>query len=107
VSPTYVRLLELAERERDLIAAGRFDELAALDDERGALVDGLPATPPPGAGPALTRAAALQEESTRALAAALGATRESLAELLRGRRTARSYAPPVAADGALLDTRAG
>lgn len=102
----YDRLVELAERERDLIAAGRYDELAELDDERGDVVDALPALPPPEAGPALERAAALQEENTRSLAAALVETRHGLLDLRRGRRTARSYAPQLGANGALLDTRA-
>jgi hypothetical protein len=104
----YERLVELAERERDLIAAGRFDDLPALDDERNRIVADLPATPPPAAGPALQRAAALQEESTRSIASALLETRHALLDLGRGRRTARSYAPQVStASGALLDTRAG
>ncbi len=107
MSPLYERLVELAARERDLIAAGRYDELPALDDERAALVAALPAMPPAEAGPALERAAVLQEENTRALAAALVETRHGLLDLRRGRKTARSYAPPLSADGALLDTRAG
>ncbi|HEY6781568.1 MAG TPA: hypothetical protein VI111_11470 [Thermoleophilaceae bacterium] len=106
MNPSYEQLVELAERERDLIAAGRFDDLAALDDERGALVDTLPAVPPAQARPALERAAALQEENTRSLAAALVETRHGLLDIRRGRRTARSYAPQLDADGALLDTRA-
>jgi hypothetical protein len=107
VSPLYERLVTLAERERDLIAAGRYDELPALDSERGELVEALPALPPAEAGPALQQAAALQEENTRALAAALIETRHGLLDVNRGRQTARSYAPPVSADGGLLDTRAG
>jgi hypothetical protein len=103
----YERLVELAERERDLIAAGRFDELPALDDERSRIVSDLPDAPPPAAGPALQRAAALQEESTRAIASALLETRHALLDLGRGRRTARSYAPQAGGGGALLDTRAG
>ncbi len=103
----YERLVELAERERDLIAAGRYDEIPALDDERNRIVADLPAVPPPEAGPALERAAVLQEESTRAIASALLETRHALLDLGRGRRTARSYAPQLSAGGALLDTRAG
>ncbi len=103
----YERLVELAERERDLIATGRYDEIPALDDERNRVVADLPVVPPPEAASALERAAVLQEESTRAIASALLETRHALLDLGRGRRTARSYAPQLSVGGALLDTRAG
>jgi hypothetical protein len=106
VSPVYARLVELAEREAELIAAARYDELAALDDERSELVDGLPPVPPLEAGPFLERAAALQEQNTQALARALGDTRRGLFDVLRGRRAAGGYTPPHGAGGSLLDRRA-
>jgi hypothetical protein len=106
VSPVYARLVELAEREAELIAAARYDELADLDDERSELVDGLPPVPPLEAGPFLQRAAALQEQNTQALARALGDTRRGLFDVLRGRRAAGGYTPPHSAGGSLLDRRA-
>jgi hypothetical protein len=106
VSDGYGRLVELAARERDLIVAGRYDELADLDEERGRLVASLPDVPPAEARPALERAAALQAENTRLLAVALAETREGLLGVGRGRTAARSYAPPRPRGG-LVDTKAG
>jgi hypothetical protein len=98
----YERLVELAERERELIAAGRFDELAEIDAERDELVASLPEQAPPDARFLLERAARLQEESSRELAAALATVRVGLLELARGRRAAGGYAP-AARGGQVLD----
>jgi hypothetical protein len=108
VTDGYGRLVELAARERDLIDAGRYDELAELDAERGRLVASLPADPPPEARPALERAAALQDENTRLLTDALAQTRDSILGVGRGRTAARSYAgAPAGRGGGLVDTHAG
>jgi hypothetical protein len=82
----YSRLVELAEREAELIATSRFDELVRIDDERAELVERLPAMPPPAARPCLERAAALQERNTRALANAVAETRRELLGVGHGRR---------------------
>jgi hypothetical protein len=44
VSAAYIRLAELAERERDLAVAGHVDDVLAVQAERAALVASLPAT---------------------------------------------------------------
>lgn len=97
----YERLVELAERERELIAAGRFDELAELDAERDELVASLPEQAPREARFLLERAAQLQEESSQALIAAMATVRGGLLELARGRRAADRYAPPARGGGVL------
>lgn len=102
----YSRLVELAEREGELIAAGRFEELAELDDERAGLVECLPALPPPAARPCLERAGAIQERNTRALADAVAETRRELLGMGHRRRASAGYAPPRPGSGALLDRRA-
>jgi hypothetical protein len=100
----YDRLVQLAEREGELIAAARYDELGDLDTERTQLTRALPATPPPEARAALERAAALQEANSAALIGALGDTRREIVALDGHRLAARSYAPP-AGTGALLDRK--
>lgn len=88
----YAALVALAERERDLVAAGRFDELGALDAERTALVASMPRQVPAHARSALERAAELQLETTRALRAGIAERRSDLHALGRGREAARAYA---------------
>lgn len=90
----YEALAALAERELLLVSSGdleRLDELAAVAVERAAIVAALPPRPPAAAESALVRAAATQERTTNALALHAGELRRSIAEVDRGRRTARGY----------------
>lgn len=87
----YAALLAFAERERALIAEGRFDELAALGDARERLIAGLPATPPAHARPLADRAAAVQAEVTASLTAARDALAGELRKLHHGRAATRGY----------------
>lgn len=87
----YFRLVALARREAQLIAAGQLDELEALNDERDAVVAALPATPPAGAGPALAEAQRLVAASTAALAAAVERAGTDLNRVGSGRRAAAAY----------------
>ena len=47
----YARLVEMCEREAELIAAADWDAVVALGDERAVLVGSLPAKPPPEHAP--------------------------------------------------------
>jgi hypothetical protein len=90
----YERLVELAERELALVSA--FDvscigELVALQQARTTLATGLPLQPPAAAGPALERAAALQQRTTAALVLLRAELGQRLGELDRARRAANGY----------------
>jgi hypothetical protein len=89
----YSRLVELAERELALVRAGALDALAALWEERRALVAELPPVPPREAREALERAAELQGRTTALLEEHLDATGADMRRLVRGRAAMHSYAP--------------
>lgn len=90
----YEALAELAERELLIASCGdpeRVGELADVARERAAIVAALPDVPPAAAEPALVRAAATQARTTTQLALRAAEVRTALAEVERGRRTARGY----------------
>jgi hypothetical protein len=89
----YLQLAELAETERELAAAGRIEELLAVQERRAALVAGLPAQAPPSAREHLRRAAEAQAQTTAALAGALRAARSEAVRLERGRGAMAAYRP--------------
>ena len=91
MSAAYVRLAELAERERDLAVAGRVDEVLVVQSERVALVAGLPAVAPLSARSYLRRAAVAQAETTVALGAALRSVRAEVVRLEQGRDAVSAY----------------
>jgi hypothetical protein len=95
LSDPYERILELGERELELVQGQRWEELAALGEERERLIAALPALPPSRARGSLERAAELQQRVSAELARSLALARESLGRLDRGRRAAAGYAPPV------------
>lgn len=94
----YATLLELTEREHALVVAGSWEELAAVDSTRRALMASLPAQPPATARPALTRAVELQTATTRLLSTQVRELRRSLGHVARGRVAVQGYAgaPPRA-----------
>jgi hypothetical protein len=94
MTDAYGALVLIAEREQALVEDGRIEELAALADERAALVATLPAQAPASARPALERAFALQAATAATLRASLGALRLEIADLDRGRGVARAYVGP-------------
>jgi hypothetical protein len=99
----YARLVEMCERERELIAAADWDAVVQHGSERAALVAGLPAQPPAGARSHLRRAEELGRSNAAALAAARAATVAELGQLRTVRATIRAYvgqAPAV-----FIDTR--
>jgi Flagellar protein FliT len=84
-------LADLALRERELVAAERWDDLLALQAERQRLIDSLP-TPPPRQARRALESARLQSRATEAaVEAALDRTGEALAGLRRGRRVVAAY----------------
>ena len=93
----YVTLAELAEAERDLALAGRYDELEALQARRTALVAGLPTQPPAAAEPHLRRAAAAQAQATAALAGAVRVARTEAVRVDHGRGVVAAYRPAAPA----------
>jgi hypothetical protein len=97
----YARLVEMCERESELIAAADWDAVVALGNERAVLVGALPAKPPAGARAHLRRADDLSRANTAALAAARAATVAELGRLRTVRATIRAYvgeAPAVFVD---------
>lgn len=92
----YEAIATLAERELELVRAGRLEDLAELQHRREALVAALPGAPPAQARDALARAARAQAAVTAALADGRERLAGELARLDRGRRGARGYAAPAA-----------
>ncbi len=93
-STPYDALLELIERELELAGEGRFEELARVSQASAALVASLPETPPASAREPLERAALIQRRLTIELLRGRETVLLALAEIERGRRAARGYAPP-------------
>jgi Flagellar protein FliT len=100
----WAALVALAERERELASAGRWEELAAASAERSRVAAGLPA-PPPSARGDLARLQALQDELSAVLQLARAAAARELAGLGRGRRAARGYAATTGPRAATVDGR--
>jgi len=97
VNDPYAALATLAEAERDLAVAGRYDDLDAVQARRNALVAGLPAQAPATAEPHLRRAAAAQAQATAALAAAVRVARTEIVRIENGRGAVAAYRPAAAA----------
>ena len=97
----YARLVQMCERESELIAAADWDAVVALGNERAVLVGSLPAKPPAGARAHLRRADDLSRANAASLAAARAATVAELGQLRTVRATIRAYvgeAPAVFVD---------
>ncbi len=93
----YERLLTLAERELECAGTGEYAELPEIAAERAAIIERLPATPPPEARPALVRAALTQARVTIELRRGREQTVFSLRRVLHARRAARGYGRAVGA----------
>jgi hypothetical protein len=87
----YWKLVALARREAELIAAGELEQLPALHAEWDSIVASLPASPPPHARAALAETQRLVAASTAALAASVERTSAELQRLGTGRRAAAAY----------------
>jgi hypothetical protein len=93
--PGYGRLVDLAERELELVRAGTLDELPALWRERREVVRELPYVPPLEARDCLARAAELQGCTTALLEERVAVTGAEMQRLVVGRAAMRGYAAPV------------
>jgi NTP pyrophosphatase (non-canonical NTP hydrolase) len=87
------RILALAEEERELVHAGRAEDLEHLHARRQAAMAELPEELSDEALSALRHALALQRQITDALRDALAATGAELGRVSHGRAAARGYAP--------------
>jgi hypothetical protein len=100
----YERILELGELELELVQGQRWEELAALGQEREQLIDSLPPLAPPSALGSLEQAAVLQQRVSAELTRALAIAREGLKRVDHGRRAAAGYAPPAVDRRKLVDS---
>ena len=96
MSAGYAALVALAEREWSLVAAGQWEQLPALADERRAAVAGLPPPPPPHAAPPPPPPAGPQGPPSAALSAARAQSGRELSRLTAGRGAVRAYGAPAA-----------
>jgi hypothetical protein len=104
LSDPYERILELGERELELVQNQRWEELAALGEERERLIASLPPLAPSSARGSLEQAAAMQQRVSAELTRALAIAREGLKRVDHGRRAAAGYAPPAVARRKLVDS---
>jgi hypothetical protein len=86
----WAALVPLAEREYELILAGRWDEAATVSTDRAQAARALGA-PPAEARPHLLRLHELQAQITAAIAAARVATLRRLGGMERGRAAVTGY----------------
>jgi hypothetical protein len=91
----YGRLVDLAERELELVRAGSLDGLPALWHERRSVVSELPYVPPLDARDCLARAAELQGRTTALLEEHVAATGAEMRRLVHGRAAMQGYASPA------------
>jgi hypothetical protein len=91
----YGRLVELAERELELVRVAQLDELPALWEERRRVVAELPPVPTADALGPLERAAELQGRTTALLEEHLSATGAEMRRIVEGRAAMQSYAHHV------------
>ena len=87
----WVELVELAQRERDIVVDGRWDELLAVSTHRLTAAAAL-GQPPEAARPHLERLAELEREIHAGLSAGRAFTLQKLSNLNRGTTAMRGYA---------------
>jgi len=93
----WVELVTLAERERDVVVEGRWDELPAVSSQRLAAATAL-GTPPESARPHLQRLVELERDIHAGLSAGRAFTLQKLGKMDRGSTAMRGYAgytPPA------------
>jgi len=88
----YEAILELAQRELELVGDGRIEALGALTEEWDELTAGLPARPPAYARRPLERAAALHHRTNATLDRLSEAMLCDIRTAARAGRAARGYA---------------
>jgi len=87
----WVELVELAQRERDIVVDGRWDELLAVSTHRLTAAAAL-GLPPAAARPHLQRIAELEREIHAGLSAGRAFTLHKLGNMDRGATAMRGYA---------------
>jgi hypothetical protein len=87
----WAELVALAERERDIVVDGRWDELLAVSTHRLTAAAAL-GRPPAAARPHLERLAELEREINAGLSAARAFTLHKLGNMNRGSAAMRGYA---------------
>jgi hypothetical protein len=86
----WAELVALAERERDIVKDGRWDELAAVSTQRLSAAAALGA-PPAAARPHLERLVELEREINAGLSAGRAFTLQKLGSMNRGATAIRGY----------------
>jgi hypothetical protein len=99
VTGAYAELVELAERELELVHVGELELAERLQARRAAVVAELPATPPAEARPLLEAAAEIQRKTEAALQRDIAQAAAELSSIRRGRHAVQAYTPPAAAAG--------
>ena len=87
----WAELVELAERERDIVVEGRWDELLAVSTHRLTAAAAL-GLPPACARPQLERLSELEREIHAGLSASRAFTLQKLGNMNRGSTAMRGYA---------------
>ena len=87
----WVELVELAERERDIVVDGRWDELPAVSAHRLTAMASM-GTAPASARPHLQRLVELEHEIHAGLSAGRAFTLQKLGKMDRGTAAMRGYA---------------
>ena len=101
----WAELVVLAERERDLIRDGRWDELPAVSAQRLGVAATL-GTPPAAARPHLERLVELQREIHAGLSSGRAFTLQKLNKMDRGATAMRGYAGGNARPAPTINSRA-
>lgn len=96
VAGPYGDLIELAEREHELIARRDYEGLAEVVATRHAVIAELPGTAPAEAHAAIRRLLELQRRNEAAMRQASGGLEVELTRLRNGRAGVRRYAPGTA-----------
>jgi hypothetical protein len=103
VAQPYGELIELAERQQQLVADRDYDGLAEIVEIRDTLIADLPGNPPEGARLAIRKLIELEERTQFALAEASRGVSIELARLRTGRAGVRRYMPAQGRAASRLD----
>jgi|tagenome__1003787_1003787.scaffolds.fasta_scaffold20759808_2 hypothetical protein len=103
VAHPYRALVELAERERDLIANSDYEGLAETMEARSVLMAELPEVAPEDARATIAKLIELHEQNDAAMKGASLGIDVELSRLRSGRAGVRRYAPAQAAPAKRLD----
>jgi hypothetical protein len=93
VARPYGELIELAEREHELITKRDYEGLAKLVESRHELIERLPKAAPESAREAIAHLLELQRRNESAMQQASGGLEVELTRLRSGRAGVRRYAP--------------